>query len=350
VPFAARAAGVRPNSLAVMDTVSQNVPESMAALTTQTLSSYAANTLGLDVVAKDDLKRLVSFQQLQQLAGCDGDTCSHAAELAQQLGVERIMTSTLGRIGDRFQLSVVVMDTASGRVSGRATREILSEDEITENARDLAHFAIKHEQRESKGYIRITVNVTAAKIDIDGAQFGVSPLPTPARVLAGTHKVHVEKEGFLQFDGAIDVEVGKESHVDVSLIAKKDIKVAGAGYLPWAGVTLGLAVAGGAVSIYGYYTALNKCKEYELDSVLCATGKPPNQVTYTGLNQAKQYVAFWGNGVAFYGGIASGVVGAVSVALFTAYFITGLGAGGDEPLPLNTVHLEPTPGGLALRF
>lgn len=342
--------GLRDNSIAVLDTVVQSVPATLGALTTQTLSSYAANSLGMDVVSKDDLRKLVSYQQLQQLVGCDGDTCNHATALAQSLGVSRILTSTLGRIGDRFQLSVVAMDTSTGKVIGRATREIQTEEEILENARDLCHFALRHMQRESKGYIRVVVSTTAAQIAIDGQAAGVSPLPTPLRIPAGNHAVHVEKKGFLPFDGAISVEAGKEARVEVTLIAKSVIQLAGGQYLPWAGATAGIALVVGAVSIYGYETALAKCKQYELDSVLCSSpGQQRVPLDSITLASASSYVKFWGNEVGFYGGISSAVVGAASLALFTAYFITGLGAGGDEPPPA-LVHVDITPAGPVLRF
>jgi hypothetical protein len=336
--------------VAVLDTSVQNVPPALGALTTQTMGSYAANTLGMEVISKDDLRKLVSYQQLQQLVGCDTDTCNHAAGLAQTLGVQRILTSTLGRIGTSYQLSVVAMDTVTGKVIGRATREIQSEEEILENARDLCHFALLHEQRDSKGYVRVAVNSVGAQITVDGAVAGVSPLPVPVRVLAGKHSIHVEKKGSLPFDGALTVEPGKESKVEVTLIAKSAISLAGGQYLPWAGATAGIALVGGAISIYGYETALARCKQYDLDSVACASpGQQRIPIDSITLASSKSYIQFWGNGVGFYGGIASAVVGAASIALFTAYFITGLGAGGDEPLPA-AVRLDATAAGPVLRF
>jgi hypothetical protein len=359
---------IRKNSVAVMDTVAQNVPDALAALTTQTITSYVANNLGMDVIAKDDVKRLVSFQQLQQLSGCDAETCAHAADIGQALGVEKIVTSTLGKIGDRFQLSVVAMDVATGRATGRGTRELRSEDEIVENARDLVHFALKNEQRESKGYARITVNSVGAQIILDGAPYGVSPLATPVRLLAGRHSVRVDKQGFIPFDGAITIEVGKESAVEVALIPKKEITVAGVGYLPWAGATLGVAVVAGGLSIASYYHALNICRQWQLDGSNCAvSGKSAPPATLSQLTAAQNTVEFFGNqttiagkttyGAAFYGGIAAGALGAASVALFSAYFITGAasagGGGGDQPpgtVDLHGVQFVPSAGGLALRF
>jgi hypothetical protein len=349
-PAAPPAAAMRKNSVAVMDTVAQNIPDAIAALTTQTLSSYATNSLGLDVIAKDDVKKLVSFEQLRQLAGCDSGNCSQAADLGAALGVEKILTSTIGKIGERISLSVVVMDVATGKVTGRGTRDLRSEDEIVENARDLAHFALKNEPRESKGYVRITVPVTGAQIGIDGSPYGVSPLPTPVRLLAGKHTIHIEATGYLPFDSAVEVEVGKEFPLEVKLIKKTDVKLAGAGYLPWAGATAGLAVVGTGISIFAYRKALNTCREWSLDSVRCSNGKDPKPATKSELDAAQKDVDLWGNKIAFFGAIGSGVLGATSIALFSAYFISGVGAAGDEPAADTPYRIEPTGDGFAIRF
>jgi hypothetical protein len=363
---AAASPTIKKNSVAVMDTVPQNVPAALAALTTQTITSYVANNLGLDVIAKDDIKRLVSFQQLQQITGCDSGSCAQAGDVGKALGVEKIVTSTLGKIGDKYQLSVVAMDVATSKATGRGTRELRSEDEIVENARDLVHFALKNEQRESKGYARISVNSLGATIVLDGQVYGVSPLATPVRLLAGRHTIHVEKDAFIPFDGAIDIEVGKESGVEVKLFPKASVQVAGVGYLPWAGATLGLAVVGGGLSIASYYHALNICRQWQLDSSGCAVaGKSAPPATLSQLTAAQNTTEFFGNqtiiagkttyGAAFYGGIASGALGAVSVVLFSAYFITGrtaTGGGGDEPgipTPFHTT-LVPSADGLTIHF
>jgi hypothetical protein len=342
-----------------MDTVAQNVPPTMAALVTQTLSSYLANNLGMDVISKDDVRNKVGLEKLQQITGCDSGACSGASSIGNALAVEKIMTSTLGKIGDNYQISVVVMDTSTSTVTGRGTREIRSEDEIVENARDLAHFAMKNEQRESKGYVRVSVRernstntMTGAQIVLDGSPYGVSPLSTPIRVLAGKHAVHVEKEGFFAFDGFVKVEIGAEASLEVTLIPTS---TGGSGLLPWAGATAGVAVVGGVVSIVSYYHALDICKKWGLDSKACGTAGQSKPLLLSEKTAYEKDVNLYGNQIAFYGGIGSAVIGGVSVVLFSAYFITNnavkkAGGGGDVPAVNSPFKLEPTADGFALRF
>lgn len=335
---ATTAGGARPNSVAVMDTVAQGDVQAYAALATQTISSYAANNLGLEVISKDDVRNRISVEQQRQLLGCDAEACQQAANIGEVLNVERIITSTLGRIGERYQLSLVVMDVASSRVTGRATREVRSEDELVENVRDLVHFAVRGEVRESKGYARILVNAVGAKIVVDGQEY-VSPLPTPLRLLAGPHMIYVSKEGFIPFEGAIDVTAGQERLLEVKLIAKKEIRVAGAGFLPWAGATLGASLLAGAASGYFYWDANN----------IYQTRYKADAITKAELDQAQADIEFRGNVLHRYTAWGAGVLGGVSVALFSAYFLSGLGAGGDAP-GADAPMFEPTADGFAVRF
>jgi hypothetical protein len=315
-----------------------------------------ANVLHLDTVTLADLRKAVSAERLNQLTGaCHSESCSQSSDLGRMFGAEKLLTSTLGRIGDRFQLTVVIMDAATSRAVARGTRELRTEAEILENARDLAHFVLRNEQRDSRGYARITVNAQLAQITVDGSESGVSPLATPLRLPAGKHTLSVTKEGFLPFEGALTVQPGVETTLDVLLLSRKNVTVAGAGVLPWAGATAGVAVVGGALSIASYYKALGICREWSLDSRAChVPGQPLKTATTADLQTAESQVTLYGKQLATYGGIASGVVGGVSVALFSAYFIVGLrsgGGGGDQPSPdVVAPSLEPSPGGFVLRF
>lgn len=359
------AAAPRPKSVAVMDTLAKNAPESLAAFVSSTLAEYATNALSLEVVAKKDLADRVSLEQQKMLLGCDSEACAPVTNIGEALAVERLVTSSLSGIGDKFALSVVALDVRSTRVLGRLSRVVPNEAELGETARDLLHFVLTGENRESKGSVRLLVTQAGAKITIDGAEAGSSPLQVPPRLLAGRHRILVEKEGFIPFEGAVEVKVGQEEVVEVRLLPKSEVKLAGAGFLPWAGATGGVAVAAGVVSALAYMHAFSLCQQFQLDLdaptprcyqpgsavkpvSLADKVNPDGSVAEMGLVSARRDVEFYGNTVHFYSAWGAGVLGGVSVALFSAYFLSGLGAGGDAPP--GPVTVEPTPDGFAVRF
>jgi hypothetical protein len=55
------------------------------------------------------------------------------------------------------------------------------------------------------GTITVQVSETGAAIAVDGADVGISPLPTPVRVVAGSHTVKVSKPGFDPFEQTLSV-------------------------------------------------------------------------------------------------------------------------------------------------
>jgi hypothetical protein len=126
----------------------------------------------------------------------------------------------------------------------------------------------------------------------------------------------------------------------------------------WAGATAGVAVIGGALSVASWYKTLAICREWDIDSPRCSvSGQPVKQATTSDLQNAESQLTLYGNQLAKYGGIASGLIGAVSIVLFSANAVAGLGSGtnggGGDQVPATRVGrtiVEPEPAGLVLRF
>lgn len=361
------------SSIAVMETVAQGASPAAAATVTEVMASYAADQLKLQVTTKKDFQERITFEQTRQLAGCETGSCAEAASVGNMLGVSRLVTASLGKLGDRLTLTVGVMDVKASTVGRRASRDLRSESELAENARDLIHYVLTGEQRESKGYARIESSVAGALVTVDGENVGITPLAAPLRLLAGRHSILVDKQGFIPLESSVVVEVGKEIVFEARLLPKDQVKVAGTSLLPWAGVTGGLAVAATTVSVFSFLKARGICREFGLGAPPAAgetvapcydnaIGTP--ELSKTELDAKRADVASWGAitelkddtgaaqtkyGISFYTGVAAGVFGVASVALFTAFALSSAGAGGDAPSDA-AVQIEPTADGFAVRF
>ncbi len=73
------------------------------------------------------------------------------------------------------------------------------------------------ELTDKTGYLSIRVSESGAAVSIDDTPVGKTPVPALIRVLVGSHKVHIEKEGFDPFDAPADVTANGKSVVDVTL-------------------------------------------------------------------------------------------------------------------------------------
>jgi len=385
----------RPGSVAILETQALGgASQALADLVNERIAEYATNDLKLEVVSKKDIASKISFDQQKQLLGCDSATCESATNVGEALNVEKIVTSSLTKIGEKISVSLVALDVATTKVIGRQSREVPNEAELTETAKDLVHFVLKGEARESKGTLRLLVSEAGARIIIDGQFYGTSPLQAAPRLLAGRHKWQVEKEGFIPQEGSAEIEVAKETLIEAKLLSTSKVEVAGAGLLPWAGAVGALALAATGVMVGGLMYSQQVCAQYQLDldspadQWRCYKGEAVKPISLVetqdeagnpvfSLARAKDEVANWGweavvtkadgteevrRGAAFYAGVGSIALGVVSVGLFSAYFVMGRSAGGgsdvaavdgEEPRRAHwtdDVQVLPTPNGIAVRF
>lgn len=327
------------SSVAIMDTVAQGASESSARMVVEVMAAYASENLGLKVTTTRDFEERVTFEETRQLTGCETGSCEEAGNIGNMLGVGRLVSSSLGQLGSKLTLTVSAMDVRTSEVLFRASRDLRSDAELTEGARDLIHYVLTGQQRDAMGYARIEASEPGALVTIDGEMRGVTPLQTPVRLLAGRHRITVSKNGFIPIEGAIELEAGKEVVFEAKLLAKSDVKVAGLSFVPWAGAAAGVAAVLGGMSGYFYYDANRIYKDvYQKDAI-----------TKSELDQAREQIDFRGNTLHYYSAWGAGVMAGVSVALFSAYFISGTGAGGDASSE-GGLGIEPTGDGFSVRF
>src|SRR5262249_54805754 len=64
---------------------------------------------------------LLGFERQKQMTGCSSET-SCLAELADAMGARYVLSSTLSKIGDAYQLSLQTLDSAKAQPLGRSVR------------------------------------------------------------------------------------------------------------------------------------------------------------------------------------------------------------------------------------
>jgi TolB-like protein len=96
----------------------QGVPEGTATILTDIVVSEVAR-YGFEVVSKADIAAIVGFEKQKALLGCSDDS-SCLAEIGGALGVDYMLTGTVGQIGSRYRISLILVDVKKGKVAGRA--------------------------------------------------------------------------------------------------------------------------------------------------------------------------------------------------------------------------------------
>jgi TolB-like protein len=263
-------------SIAVLDlSTSGDIPAGLAATVGQAMASHATSLPGFKVLSRDDIRRVLSFEQERQLLGCPDEQC--VVSIGGALGADWIITGNLGQLGGRFLISVRAVDIKAGKALGAADRTVNTIEELAETAKDLIHKVLTGAERESKGVVAISVTERDARILVDGQAIGISPLTDPLRLIGGRHRIRVEKTGFITWEGAVELVAGTTTTVEVGLQAE------GGSLVGWyaTALALGVAAAGGG-AVMGYLAGDAYCRQPTDPAGACYNGPIPNAPTPTG--------------------------------------------------------------------
>jgi hypothetical protein len=96
---------------------------------------------GLKVITASDIKALVTQERQRELSGC-GDSEACAVELGNALGADTLLTGTIAKLGESYQINVKVISAVDGKplafFSGKAGGEEAVVTELNRAATELA--------------------------------------------------------------------------------------------------------------------------------------------------------------------------------------------------------------------
>jgi TolB-like protein len=108
--------------IAVMDTQAGGVEAHVAAALTEAITQEVAARGYFRVISSKEIQTLLGFERQKQVAGCSSETTSCLAELADAMGARYVLSSTLSKMGDAYQLSLQTLDSARAQPLGRSVR------------------------------------------------------------------------------------------------------------------------------------------------------------------------------------------------------------------------------------
>lgn len=108
--------------LAVMDVKSvQGVKAGTATLITDILVTEVSGARKYDVIGSSDITNLLGLERQKQMLQCtEGSSC--LAELGGALGVDYLLSGTVGLLGTRLRISLTVQNVKKARVVARQAR------------------------------------------------------------------------------------------------------------------------------------------------------------------------------------------------------------------------------------
>lgn len=119
---ARRAAPIR---IAVYElTRQEGVPERTSAIVSEAILAEVRKLDRSSAVGMSEIAEMLSFEEQRQLLGCGDDSC--LAEIGGALGVDQLVSGTVGVLGGTTMLSLRRINLAEARVMGSVTRRFPS--------------------------------------------------------------------------------------------------------------------------------------------------------------------------------------------------------------------------------
>lgn len=173
------------------------------------LRSLLVRTKAFDVVDRGQMEEILKEQGFQ-MSGCTSAEC--AIEAGQILGVEEMITGSIGKIGRLYTIDIVLIDVQTARIIKSITRDYQGEIEglvalMQSITNELS--GLQKPQTTPKKKIEISVNSQPnnSEVYIDNQLVGRTPLKL-SDVSAGQHQLKIQKSGYAPYEERIDVKSG----------------------------------------------------------------------------------------------------------------------------------------------
>ncbi|HEY4058282.1 MAG TPA: PEGA domain-containing protein [Kofleriaceae bacterium] len=169
-------------------------------------------------------RRDIERQITGDLQQCTGEEKCLAA-IGKKLGVDVVVTGTVGSLGSNYVLDIKAVDVATAKTLKRTQSEPLqgSPDELIDNVRVAAYRLLAPQQLH--GSIQVQTDLVGAEVRLDGDVIGKTPLPNQgvmSKLGLGPHKLHVQAPGYDPFDDNVTVNFQKVAQVEVRLLVSKE--------------------------------------------------------------------------------------------------------------------------------
>jgi len=171
--------------------------------------------------SRREIERVVTSEQKD----CTGEEKCLAA-IGKRLGVDIVVTGTVGAMGDSYVLNIKAVETSTAKQMQRIQSDPLrgSPDDLIEGVRVAAYKLLAPDQLH--GSIQIQSDLVGAEVQLDGKKVGKTPLPALgviARQGLGKHKLRVAASGYAPFEEDVDVHFQKVSQVVVRLLPSTEV-------------------------------------------------------------------------------------------------------------------------------
>lgn len=166
VTSAPQLAAAKKPDVAVMPLTARRVPKGVVEILDELLTAELDASGKFQVLGVRDIEAMLGFEKMKEVLGCDSISC--AVEIGGALGVNLILSGSVGRLGDKIFVQLTLIDSIESKVVRRGRGEVQNDENLYPDALSMAVAEIAGIPRKTK-----VVTIT-----------GRTPPPTKPRVRA----------------------------------------------------------------------------------------------------------------------------------------------------------------------
>jgi TolB-like protein len=181
---------------------------------TEVIIAYAARHGGFEMAGKEEFRARLGVESERRAQAClDDISCLGRAGVS--LGVRRIVAGSVGTRGKQVLFNLNLNNVQDGRVESRVFR-------LVEGGVDNLIKAVQEASTElfrprvEPGKIQVASDPAGARVSIDNAYLGITPLLSPT-LLAGKHNVRVDASDRFPWTSRVEVRPGEELQIRLTL-------------------------------------------------------------------------------------------------------------------------------------
>jgi len=211
-------------NIAVLQFDAANITDAEVRILTDRLSAELINIGTYNVVERSVMEEVLKEQGFQQ-SGCVSNEC--VIEVGKLVGVEQMVSGSMGKIGSIYTISARMIDVQTGSVIAQKSLDCVCPIEtlLTESMAEIAASlssgtAIVRPPPPSFGSVSFTSSLDSIEILFGDVSQGYTPL-TLTNLLPGPYKYTTVKQDYRIVDGQFQINADKETNVSISLTAKQ---------------------------------------------------------------------------------------------------------------------------------
>jgi TolB-like protein len=119
------AQSARKTTVAILDLEPKGVPETEVSALSDRLRTELFRTGTFDAMERGKMQDILKEQGFQQSGACNTDAC--AVEVGQLIGVEKMISGSLGKVGKTYTVNIRMIDVRTGRIERSVTEDYTGE-------------------------------------------------------------------------------------------------------------------------------------------------------------------------------------------------------------------------------